>query len=33
MGQEKCTEEIKITHTFSVGIFERKRYFGKSSVT
>jgi len=29
MGQEKCTGEIKNTHTISVGNCERKRYFGK----
>jgi hypothetical protein len=29
MGQEKCTGEIKNTHTNSVGNPDRKRHFGR----
>jgi len=32
MEQEKCTGEIKNTHTISVGNRERKRQFGRSSL-
>jgi len=32
MGQEKCTGEIKNTHTISIGNPVRKRHFGKFRV-